>query len=98
MKANEEWKTKMIEKLEAVRSLVEDSEKNMRTAVISYRKYQEDLRMASEKLDELQEEIDRVKARSIFDVWFGCPIEGLDKLFNSKVHDAIEEVQDVDDN
>jgi len=80
----------LVNRLEVLKELVEQSESDMRLAIISYRKYQEDLAMVDKELDALEEEIKTLKGRSIFDRWFGDPIGTIDDMFDVQVHDAIE--------
>ena len=92
-------KTKILERLKRLEALVEDSESKMRLAVISYKQYQEDLKMVMEELDALEEEIKHIKTRSIFDLWFGNPLKSIEDNFNDQVHSAIEDVyEDSKDN
>lgn len=90
-------KKKILNKLEMLKEFVERSESDMRLAIISYRKYQEDLAMVDEELDALEEEIKALKGRSIFDRLFGDPIGTIDDMFDAQVHDAIEACDEPDD-
>ena len=87
----------LVNRLEVLKELVEQSESDMRLAIISYRKYQEDLAMVDKELDALEEEIKALKGRSIFDRWFGDPIGTIDDMFDAQVHDAIEECDGIAD-
>ncbi len=84
-------KQQILDRLETIKMLVNNSESAMRLAVISYRKHQEDLQKAMEELDILEEEIKTLKGRSLFSMMFGDPLKDLD--FNKKVHEAIEECE-----
>ena len=86
-------KQQILDRLETIRNLVNNSESAMRLAVISYRKHQEDLQKAMEELDILEEEIKTLKCRSLFSMMFGDPIKQLDEMFNKQVHEAIEECE-----
>ena len=85
-------KEKMLNKLEMLREFVKQSESDMKLAKISYRKYQEDLKQISQTLDEMEEEIKMVKGKTIFDKWFGNPLESIENNFNDEVHKAIEDI------
>ena len=86
-------KQQILDRLETIRNLVNNSESAMRLAVISYRKHQEDLQKAMEELDILEEEIKTIKGRSLFSMMFGDPIKQLDDMFDKKVHEAIEDCE-----
>ena len=83
-------KQQILDRLEVIRELVNNSESAMRLATISYKKHQEDLQKAMEELDILEEEIKTLKGRSLFSMMFGDPLKDLD--FNKKVHEAIDEI------
>ncbi len=86
-------KQQILDRLETIRNLVNNSDSAMRLAVISYRKHQEDLQKAMEELDILEEEIKTIKGRSLFSMMFGDPIKQLDEMFNKQVHEAIEDCE-----
>lgn len=84
-------KQQILDRLEVIKQLVNNSESAMKLAVISYKKHQEDLQQAMAELDILEEEIKTLKGRSLFTMMFGDPLKDLD--FNKKVHEAIEECE-----
>lgn len=84
-------KQQILDRLEAIKTLVNNSDSAMKLAVISYKKHQEDLQMAMAELDILEEEIKTLKGRSLFAMMFGDPLKDLD--FDRKVHEAIEECE-----
>lgn len=86
-------KDRILQRLEMIRQFVQNSESAKKLAVISFRKHQEDLQKAMNELDELEQEIKRMKNKSIFNMMFGDPIKQIDDGFNSKVHKAIEECE-----
>ena len=86
-------KQQILDRLETIRNLVNNSDSAMKLAVISYKKHQEDLQKAMEELDILEEEIKTLKGRSLFSMMFGDPIKQLDDMFNKKVHEAIEDCE-----
>lgn len=90
-------KEKILNRLEMLRELVVQSESDMRLAIISYRKYQDDLSYIMAELDKIEDDIKTLKGRSIFDVWFGDPMRQIDEDFNSRVHKAIEDCNGTDD-
>ena len=87
----------LVNLLEVLKELVEQSESDMRLAIISYRKYQEDLTYIMAELDDIENDIKALKGRSIFDIWFGCPLESIEDKFDSEVHKAIEDCDGTDD-
>ena len=90
-------KQMILDRLDALKKLVENSESNMRTAVISYRQYQKDLQAVMDELNLLEDEISQLKGRSIFNLWFGDPLKAIDNHFDQQVHNAIEEVEKGDE-
>jgi hypothetical protein len=85
----------LINRLEVLKELVEQSESDMKLAIVSYRKYQEDLSYIMGELDKIEDEIKALKNRSIFDLWFGDPMRQIDEDFNSRVHKAIEDCNET---
>lgn len=85
-------KKKIGEKLDMLRKFVIQSESYMRLGKIPFRKYQEDRAWVNAMLDEIEEEINPSKGRSLFDRWFGNPLKSIDNNFNDEVHKAIEDI------
>ena len=86
-------KQQILDRLETIRNLVNNSDSAMKLAVISYKKHQEDLQKAMAELDILEEEIKTLKGRSLFTMMFGDPLKQIDDLYNKKVHEAIEDCE-----
>lgn len=84
-------KEKVLDRLRVLRAFVKQSESDMKLAKISYRRYQQDLAEVWRLLDEIEEDVKSVRGKTIFDKWFGNPMEAIEDNFDADVHKAIEE-------